>query len=77
MAFMDTYYWVDIAYGAAWISIIADSLSAIKYAKVTALRDENGIAKDFTIEWDFPKYGNDDDRVDTIAQEISSFSLKN
>lgn len=73
MAFMDTYYWVDIAYGAAWISIIADSLSAIKYAKVTALRDENGIAKDFTIEWDFPKYGNDDDRVDTIAQEISSF----
>ena len=73
MAFVDTYYGVDIAYGAAWISIIADSLSAIKYAKVTAIRDENGIAKDFSVEWDFPKYGNDDDRVDEIAKEVSAF----
>lgn len=50
MAFIDTHYGVDIAYGAAGLSIIADSLSAIKYAKVTPVRDENGIAKDFTIE---------------------------
>jgi formate C-acetyltransferase len=73
MAFVDTNYGVDIAYGIAGISIIADSLSAIKYAKVTPVRDENGIAKDFQIEGEFPKYGNDDDRVDTIAQEISEF----
>ncbi len=73
MAFIDTNYWVDIAYGAAWISIIADSLSAIKYGKVKPVRDENGIAKDFEIEWDFPKYGNDDDRVDDIAKEITEY----
>ncbi len=70
MAFVDSDYGVDIAYGIAGISIIADSLSAIKYAKVTPLRDENGIAKDFQIEGDFPTYGNDDNRVDSIAQEI-------
>jgi formate C-acetyltransferase len=73
MAFVDTNYGVDIAYGMAGISIIADSLSAIKYAKVTPLRDENGIAKDFQIEGDFPKYGNDDDRVDSIAEEITEY----
>lgn len=56
MAFVDTNYGVDIAYGIAGISIIADSLSAIKYAKVTPIRDENGIAKDFKIEGDFPKF---------------------
>lgn len=72
MAFIDSDYLVDIAYWAAWISIIADSLSAIKYAKVIALRDENWIAKEFKIEWDFPKYWNDDDRVDNIAKEISN-----
>lgn len=73
MAFVDTNYGVDIAYGAAGISIIADSLSAIKYAKVKPIRDENWIAKDFEIEGDFPKFGNDDDRVDLIAKEIQEY----
>ncbi len=73
MAFIDTDYWVDIAYGAAWISIIADSLSAIKYAKVKPIRDENGITTDFEINWDFPMYGNDDDKVDDIAKEITEY----
>ncbi len=73
MAFVDTYYWVDIAYWAAGISIIADSLSAIKYAKVQAIRDENGFTKDFMITWYFPKFWNDDDRVDIIAQEITTY----
>ncbi|MFR7960747.1 MAG: pyruvate formate lyase family protein [Roseburia intestinalis] len=49
---------------------MADSLSAIKYAKVKPIRDENGIAVDFEVEGDFPKYGNDDDRVDDIANEV-------
>jgi formate C-acetyltransferase len=73
MAFMDTNYGVDIAYGAAGISIIADSLSAIKHAKVTAVRDENGIAHDFQIDGEYPMFGNDDDRVDDIAKEISDY----
>lgn len=59
-----------MAFGVAGISIVADSLSAIKYAKVMPIRDENGIAIDFKIEGDFPKYGNDDDRVDNIAVDI-------
>lgn len=59
-----------MAFGIAGISIVADSLSAIKYAKVRPIRDENGIAIDFEIEGDFPKYGNDDDRVDEIAVDI-------
>lgn len=59
-----------MAFGIAGISIIADALSAIKYAKVKPIRDENGIAIDFEIEGDFPKYGNDDDRVDQIAVDI-------
>lgn len=71
MAFIDTNPGIDIAYGAAGISIIADSLSAIKYAKVTPIRNEKGLTVDFTIEGDFPKYGNDDDRVDGIALEIT------
>lgn len=73
MAFVDTYHGIDIAYGIAGISIVADSLSAIKYAKVTPIRNEKWIAVDFQIEWDFPKFGNDDDRVDSIAQEIASY----
>lgn len=73
MAFIDTDPGIDIAYGAAGISIIADSLSAIKYAKVKAVRNEEGLTNDFVIEGDFPKYGNDDDRVDGIAQEISHY----
>lgn len=58
------------ATGIAGLSVVADSLSAIKYAKVRAVRDENGIAVNYEIEGDFPKYGNDDDRVDQIAVEI-------
>ena len=55
------------ATGIAGFSVVADSLSAIKYAKVKVVRDENGLAKDFEIEGDFPKYGNDDDRADEIG----------
>ena len=55
------------ATGIAGLSVVADSLSAIKYAKVKPIRDENGIAVDFEIEGEFPKYGNDDDRVDSLA----------
>nr|WP_317169934.1 formate C-acetyltransferase [Flammeovirga agarivorans] len=70
-AFLDTNPGIDMAYGAAGISIIADSLSAIKNAKVKPIRDENGLAVDFQIEGDFPKYGNDIDEVDNIAKEIT------
>ena len=58
------------ATGIAGLSVVADSLSAIKYAKVKAIRDERGIVVDYEVEGDFPKYGNDDDRVDAIASEI-------
>ena len=58
------------ATGIAGLSVVADSLSAIKYAKVKAIRDENGIAVDYEVEGDFPKYGNNDDRVDSIAAEL-------
>lgn len=58
------------ATGIAGLSVVADSLSAIKYAKVKAIRDERGIVVDYEVEGDFPKYGNDDDRVDSIASEI-------
>ena len=73
MAFIDTDPGIDIAYGAAGISIIADSLSAIKYAKVRPVRDENGLTTAFQIEGDFPKFGNDDDRVDSIANEVTAY----
>ncbi len=58
------------ATGIAGLSVVADSLSAIKYAKVKAIRNENGIVTDYEVEGDFPKYGNDDDRVDDIAKEV-------
>ncbi len=58
------------ATGIAGLSVVADSLSAIKYAKVKAVRDENGIVVDYQVEGDFPKYGNDDDRVDQIAHDV-------
>ena len=58
------------ATGIAGLSVVADSLSAIKYARVKVIRDENGLATDYEIEGDFPKYGNDDDRVDSIAYDI-------
>jgi len=58
------------ATGIAGLSVVADSLSAIKYAKVKVLRNEQGLAVDYEIEGDFPKFGNDDDRVDTLAYDI-------
>lgn len=58
------------ATGIAGLSVVADSLSAIKYAKVKAIRNEDGIAIDYEVEGDFPKYGNDDDRVDSIAYDV-------
>ena len=58
------------ATGIAGMSVVADSLSAIKYAKVKVIRNEQGIATDFLVEGEFPKYGNDDDRVDSIAKDI-------
>ena len=70
MALHDTDVNRLMAYGVAGLSVATDSLSAIKYAKVKPIRNENGIAVDFEIEGDYPKYGNDDDRVDNIAKEI-------
>ena len=70
MALHDTNVNRLMAYGVAGLSVAVDSLSAIKYAKVKPIRDENGIAIDFEIEGDYPKYGNDDDRVDNIAKEL-------
>ena len=65
------------ATGIAGLSVVADSLSAINYAKVKPIRDEFGIAVDFEVEGDFPKYGNNDDRVDQIAVDVmSSFMTK-
>ena len=58
------------ATGVAGLSVVADSLSAIKYAKVKPIRDEDGVIVDFEVEGDFPKYGNDDDRVDEIAADL-------
>ena len=75
MAFIDSWCGIDIAYGIAGISVVLDSLSAIKYAKVKPIRDQNGIAKDFEIDGEFPMYGNDDDRVDLMGKEIQEFFL--
>ncbi len=70
MALHDTDVHRYMAYGVAGLSVAADSLSAIKYAKVKPLRNADGITTSFEIIGDYPKYGNDDDRVDNIAKEI-------
>ncbi|MBI6115862.1 formate C-acetyltransferase [Salegentibacter maritimus] len=73
MALIDSDPGIDMAYGAAGISIIADSLSAIKYAKVKPVRNEDGLTVDFIVEGDYPKFGNDNDKVDEIAAYITKF----
>src|SRR3989344_534456 len=70
MALLDSDLDRLMAFGIAGLSVVADSLSAIKFAKVTPKRDQKGITEDFTTAGDFPKYGNDDDRVDSIAKEL-------
>ena len=71
MALHDTNVERLMAFGVAGLSVAVDSLSAIKYAKVKPIRDEDGITVDFEVEGDYPKYGNDDDRVDSIAVELT------
>ena len=75
MAFIDSGCGIDIAYGIAGMSVVLDSLSAIRYAKVKAIRDENGLAKDFEIEGEYPMFGNDDDRVDLMWREIQEYFM--
>ena len=77
MALIDTNPHINIAYGIAGLSIVADSLSAIKYAKVKPIRNEEGLTVDFEIEGEFPKYGNDDDRVDLLAAKaVADFNYE-
>lgn len=76
MALHDKDVYQTMACGIAGLSVAADSLSAIKYAKVKVIRDENGIAVDYEVEGDYPKYGNDDDRVDQIAVDLVKRFMK-
>ncbi len=71
MALHDTDVHRFMAFGIAGLSVTADSLSAIKYASVRPVRDENGFIIDFETKGEFPKFGNDDDRVDSIARELA------
>ena len=71
MALHDTEVERFMAFGVAGLSVVADSLSAIKYANVRPIKDENGFIVDFDTTGDFPKYGNDDDRVDLIAKDMT------
>lgn len=76
MALHDEHVHRWFATGIAGLSVVADSLSAIKYAKVKAIRNDDGLVVDYEIEGDFPEYGNDDDRVDTIAHDIVEVFMK-
>ena len=77
MALHDTQVRRLLAFGISGLSVVADSLSAIKYAKVYPIKDERGLITDFKVEGSFPKYGNDNDKVDEIAQWVAqSFSDK-
>lgn len=76
MALHDTDVKHIMAFGAAGLSVVADSLSAIKHAKVTVLRNENGISVDFKTAGEYPKYGNDDDNVDDIAVFVTNYLFK-
>ncbi len=76
MALHDTFVERLMAFGVAGLSVATDSLSAIKYAKVKPIRNEQGIAVDFEVDGNFPKYGNDDDKVDSIAVEIVKHFIK-
>ena len=75
MALMDERMKRTTACGIAGLSVVADSLSAIKYAKVKPIRNEQGVAVDFEIEGDYPKYGNNDDRVDKIAVKVAKMFM--
>ena len=76
MALHDKDIYRTMACGIAGLSVVADSLSAIKYAKVKVIRNEEGLAVDYEVEGDFPKYGNDDDRVDSIAVDLVKNFMK-
>ena len=76
MALHDEHVHRWFATGIAGLSVVADSLSAIKYAKVKVVRDETGLVTDYEVEGDFPKYGNDDDRVDQIAHDVVEVFMK-
>ncbi|MDO4797054.1 MAG: formate C-acetyltransferase [Coriobacteriales bacterium] len=76
MALHDEHVKRWFATGIAGLSVVADSLSAIKYAKVKVVRDETGLITDFIVDGDFPKYGNDDDRVDQIAHYVVERFMK-
>ncbi len=76
MAFIDTNPSINLAYGVAGLSIAVDSLSAIKYAKVTAHRNADGLTDGFTIEGEYPCFGNDNDKVDSIAVDLVHFFSK-
>ena len=76
MALHDKDIYRTMACGIAGLSVAADSLSAIKYAKVKVIRNEDGLAVDYKVEGDFPKYGNDDERVDSIAVNLVKTFMK-
>ncbi|MDO5570056.1 MAG: formate C-acetyltransferase [Bacteroidales bacterium] len=73
MALVDTNPRINLAYGVAGLSIVADSLSAIKHATVKPIRNEEGLTTGFDVDGDFPCYGNDDDRADQIAVDVTNF----